>query len=458
MRFEHWLYTIPLRLKSLFRRKQIEQELDEELRFHVEQRIAQEIAGGKTPEQARYAAIHAMEGMQQQKEKCRDTLRMNFFDDLWRNMRYASRGLKRSPGFTAVTVIILALGIGANTAIFSLVDTVMLKLLPVKAPEQLYFVGHTTQRMSLTWNYPDYRAMRDHNTVFTGLAGYSLGLEPLGVQTGSAGGYATELSSGIFVSGNYFNLLGVSPALGRVFNEADDRTPGASPYVVLSYPFWQSHFNGDAQAIGRKLRINGYPFTVIGVAPRGFAGADVAYKPDLFIPIMMRSQVLHIPFANWNDRHNWWMAAVGRLKPGASIKEAEGQLFAICKGQEAAGLQRLANPKWVVTADRIVLKPAARGFSYLADEIKKPLLILFVVVGLVLLIACANVANLMLARGAARQREIAVRLAVGASRKRVISQLLTESMLIALLGGANGVLISWIGTRVLLRFVQCDKV
>ncbi len=453
MQFEKWLYTIPLRLRSLFRRNQMEQELDEELHFHLEQRIAQEIARGRTPEQARYAALRAMEGVEQQKEQCRDMRRLNVFDDLQRNLRYALRALKRSPGFVATTVITLALGIGANTAIFSLVDTVMLKLLPVKAPEQLYFVGHTPQRVSMTWNYPDYRAMRDHNTVFTGLAGYSLGLEPVGVQAGSAGGEPTELSSGIFVSGNYFDVLGVSPALGRVFNAADDRAPGGSPYVVLSYTYWQSHFNRDAQAIGRKLRINGYPFTVIGVAARGFAGADVAFKPDLFVPIMMRSDVIHIPFERWNDRHNWWMAAIGRLKPGVGIKQAEGELFAICKDQESAERRSLANPKWANTADQVVLAPAARGFSYLADQLKKPLLILFIVVALVLLIACANVANLMLARGAARQREIAVRLALGASRVRVISQLLTESMMIAFLGGVSGILIALVGIHVLLRFV-----
>jgi predicted permease len=207
------------------------------------------------------------------------------------------------------------------------------------------------------------------------------------------------------------------------------------------------------QAIGRKLRINGYPFTVIGVAPPGFSGADVAFKPNLFLPIMMRGEVLHISYATWNDRHYWWMAAIGRLKPDTGIKKAEGELFAICKDQESAERRSLANPELANTADQVVLEPAARGLSYYADELKKPLAILFVIVALVLLIACANVANLMLARGAARQREIAVRLAVGASRWRVIAQLLTESMLIAVLGGVGGVLISLIGIRVLLRFV-----
>ncbi len=452
MRPPRLLFTIPLRLRSLFRRNRLEQELDDELQFHLDLRIAREIAAGKTPENSRYAALRAMEGMEQQKERCRDTRRMNLFDDLRRNLQYAVRALKRSPGFAAVTILTLALGIGANTAIFSLVDTVMLKLLPVKQPEQLYLLQHDTERAGVAWNYPDYCAMRDHNTVFTGLAGYSLGLEPIGVQSGNAGS-ATQLAYGVFASGNYFDLLGVRPALGRVFNPADDRAPGASPYVVLSYSYWQSHSNHDTQAIGGKLTLNGYPFTIIGVAPPGFRGADIALKPDLFIPVMMRSQVRHISFASWNDRHNRWMAVIGRLKSGARIKTAEGELFAICKGQESAERQSLSNPRLAETADPIVLVPAARGVSYLADELKKPLLILFVIVALVLLIACANVANLMLARGATRQREIAVRLAVGASRWRVISQLLTESMLIALLGGASGVVVALLGIRVLLRFM-----
>lgn len=453
MHLRQFLYTFPRRMRSLFRRKRLEHDLDDELRFHIEMRIAQEIAAGETPGNARYTALRAMEGLEQQKERCRDMGKMFIVDDLYRNLQYAIRALKHSPGFAAVTIVTLALGIGANTAIFSLVDTVMLKLLPVKTPEQLYLIGHNPERVSMSWNYPDYCAMRDHNTVFTGLAGYSLVPEPIGVQTGNAVGSAAKLSYGIFVSGNYFDVLGVSPAMGHVFNTSDDRAPGTSPYVVLTYSYWQSHFNRDRQAIGRKLSLNGYPFTVIGVAPPGFAGTDVALKPDLFIPIMMRSEVRHESFANWNSRRAWWMAVVGRLKPGAGIKQAEGELFAICRDQESVERRSLPNPKMANTADQIVLEQAARGFSYLADQLKKPLLILFVIVALVLLIACANVANLMLARGATRQREIAVRLAVGASRSRVISQLLTESMLIAFLGGASGVAVAFIGIRGLLRFM-----
>ncbi len=428
------------RLRYLLQRRRFDQELANDMAFHREMAARE---GGSAP----------FGNELRLREEARDAWGWTWVERLAQDLRYAAWQLRKSPGFTVAAILMLGIGIGANTAIFSLVDTVMLKLLPVKAPKQLYFVGHTPQHVSMTWNYPDYRAMRDHNTVFSGLAAYSLGLKPLGIDGVGAGAYTTELSSGIFVSGNYFNVLGVSAVLGRVFNAEDDRAPGASPYVILSYSYWRSHFGGDVRAIGHKLHVNGYPLTVIGVAPRGFAGADVAFKPDLFIPIMMQSEVMHVPFKSWNDRHTWWIAAIGRLRPGASIGEAEGQLFAICKGQEAAERRSLANPNWANTAEQVVLRPADRGFSYLANEIKQPLLILFVVVAVVLLIACLNIANLMLLRGAARQREIAVRLALGASRWRVISQLVAESMSIAILGGLSGVLLSLLGIRVLLRFV-----
>ncbi len=369
------------------------------------------------------------------------------------DFRYAWRMLRKSPGITAVAVLSLALGIGANTAIFSVVNAILLTLLPVKAPQQLYVVARPfPEGPSPSWNYPDYIAMRDRNTVFTELAGYSLGLEAVGVQAGNSTASAAELTHGIFVSGNFFGVLGVTPAIGRTFNAADDRAPGASPYVVLSYAYWQGRFAGDNRIVGRAVRLNGYPFTVIGVAPRGFTGLDVALKPDLFMPIMMKPQVTHVPFERWNNRHWWWMGAVGRLKAATPIAKAEGELFAISKDQEAAERRSVPDPTMANKAAPIVLQPGGRGYSWVANDLRKPLLILFVIVALVLLIACANVANLMLARGAARQREMAVRLAVGASRWRVISQLLAESILIALLGGISGLLLSLLGVRLLMRF------
>ncbi len=374
----------------------------------------------------------------------------SWLDNLRSEIRYAWRMVLKTPGASAVAVLSLALGIGANTAIFSLVNAVLMKMLPVKAPQQLYLVGSRAERFNGSWNYPDYRAMSDHNTVFDGLAAYSLGLQRIGVQQRVQ--QATEIAYGTEVSGNYFDVLGVSPAAGRVFSAAEDRAPDAAPYVVLSYAYWQRRFAGASQAIGSKLLLNGYPFTVIGIAPRGFSGTDVAFKPDLFVPLMMHTSLQRIPFAIWNSRYYWWMGALGRLKPGTPLKKAEGELYSICRDQEAAERRTEADAKRVNKARQIALIPAGAGYSFVGNNLRKPLLVLFAVVALVLLIACANVANLMLARGAAREREIAVRLAVGASRWRIASELFAESVFIAALGGIGGVLVSLLGVRVLMRF------
>ena len=368
--------------------------------------------------------------------------------------RYAFRMIRKTPATTAMAVISLALGIGANTAIFSLVDAMLLKLLPVKSPRELYLVAANPARPNTSWNYPDYVAFRDNNSGFSGLAAYGGGGQPLGMQLDGAGAAdTTELAYTASVSGNYFEVLGVEPAAGRLIEPDDDRAPGASPYAVLSYDYWRARFGGDASVVGRTVRLNGYPFTIIGVSRQGFRGADVTSNPNIFIPIMMRSQASGSPFAVWNSRHYWWMQVIGRLKPGASVQQTEAELYALYQSQEEGERQSVKDPRFVNRAQPILLMPAARGYSNVRNRLERPLIILMIVVGLVLLIACANVANLMLARGASRYREMAVRLAVGASRWQLTSQLLVESIVIALLGGVAGLGFAFLGVRVLLKYL-----
>jgi predicted permease len=369
-------------------------------------------------------------------------------------LKYAVRMIRKTPGTTAIAVLSLALGIGANTAIFSIVDALLLKRLPVKSPDELYMIAVNPARPSTSWCYPDYEAFRDHNTSFSGMAAYGGGGSPLGLQMdGPDAGNSAELARTLAVSGNYFEVLGVEPALGRVLTPEDDQASGSGPYAVLSYDYWQSRFSADPGVIGRTARLNGYPFTIVGVSRKGFRGADVTSLPEMFIPIMMRTQVSGVPFAIWNTRHYWWIQSIGRLNPGADLRQAENELYAVYQSQEEGERKTAGDTARVSQAQPVTLLPAAKGFSGVRNRLERPLVILMIIVALVLLIACANVANLMLARGAARQREIAVRLAVGASRSQLTSQLLVESVVISLVGGIVGLAFAYLGVRVLLDYL-----
>jgi putative ABC transport system permease protein len=368
---------------------------------------------------------------------------------LLQDLRYALRMLAKSPGFTVVAILTLALGIGANAAIFSVTDQVLLRLLPVQNPEELVVLhspGPQPGRnwsdgdKGAAWSYPMYKDLRDHNQVFSGL----LGRFP--IQASVSGQGNTELANGELVTGNYFETLGVSPALGRVFNSQDETAPGANPVVVLSYGYWERRFGRDPGILNKQLAVNGTSMTVVGVARRGFFGVQIGQTPDIFVPITMKAQMT--PNSDGlADRQDHWVAILGRLKPGLNRARAQAGLqpeYSALLQSEVSTLKSSAQTKKEFVEKKVLLDSGSRGRPILQRDAGRPLLILLSMVGLVLLIACANLASLLVARGEARQREIVVRMAMGAGRWRLVRQLLTESLLISLAGGAAGLIVgSW---------------
>jgi predicted permease len=453
------------KLIATLRPMPLDTALDEEFRFHLEQRIDDFIAQGMTSDQARREAALLFGNRTLLRESTRDRDVLAWLETTFQDLRYAGRTLRRSPGFTVAAVLSLALGIGANTAIFTLLDQVLLRMLPVLDPEQLVQLevdGSTIYGVNIgndSLSYPMYRDIRDRNQVFSGVAGHFR--LPLSV----AFGERTERVEGELVTGNYFEVLGVGAALGRTFNPQDDITPGGHPLAVLSYDYWVDRFQADRAVIGRGIVVDGLPLTIVGVSQKGFDGISLGHSAKVRIPIAMKAQMTQgyfSEFFNLENRRAYWVIVTARLKPGIARQQAQASLQPLFhsvlemevreKGFEKAS----ASDRAQFLKSSLDVFPGSRGNSGLRREYDAPLRILMAIVGLVLLIACANVANLLLARAAARQREIAVRLAIGASASRIARQALVESLLLAVIGGLAGLLLAIWMDGALLRFIPTD--
>src|SRR5919198_55139 len=438
---ERWWYKFILRCRSLFRSQRVEKELDEELRFHLDQQTRAHVDQGLTKDEAIRASRLALGGLEQQKEACRDARHTEWIDHTWRDVRYAVRVLRGSPGFTLVAILSLALGIGANTAIFQLIDAIRWRHLPVPHAEELGDVridgGNggwgVSENANSQLTYPLWEQIRRHQQAFSGI--FAWGTMPVLVGTGPD----ARLVGGLWVSGEAFRELGVTAALGRLVSPDDDRR-GCTPVVVLNDAFWEAQFGGDPGVIGRTLTVLDRPVPILGVTSPEFFGLEVGKRFDIAVPVCAA--------AAWGspiDRRDWfWLSVTGRLNRDWTVERAAEHMRALSPGlleatlpsdRDASGLERYRR-------FRLTVVPAANGVSELRAAYGTALWVLLAMTGLVLLMACVNLMNLLLARATAREQEVAVRVAIGASRRRVMLQLLIENLLLAVCGALIGAAIA----------------
>jgi macrolide transport system ATP-binding/permease protein len=435
MRPQHWLYTIPLRLRSLFRHRRVEQELNEEVQFHLEQKIEEGITKGLSPKEARYAAMRAMDGLEQRKQEMRDMRRIHWLTDFLDDARFAIRSLDRTPGLTAFVVITLALGIGMTSGVFSMVDALIFRPYPVPHPGSVVTLVSTTHDSSFDdFSYREYLDIRDKTKSYNGVIA-NADMEAVGFSAEPAA--TPQVKGGMMVSGNYFHVLGVEPRLGRGFRKDEDQVPGRDAVVVLGPDFWKHEFASDASVLGRTVRLNGREFIVIGVAPESFPGMPIFAHPDFYMPLAMAPVFsTNVQKNFFEDRDDRELTVRARLKPGTTLRQAQNELAVLAKSFERE------YPK--VSLSRGATVHSQFQMRTRADDVNWKFGVIFVILALaVLLVACTNVAGLLLSRARSRTREIAVRLAIGAGRFRLIRLLLTESLILASLGGLAGVAIGY---------------
>lgn len=446
------------RILNWFRRRRLEGDLDRELQYHIDRRMTDLIHSGLPEPEARRRVSLELGSATQVREEVRDIWLTRWLRDFVYDLRFSARSFLRSPSFTVTAVLSLALGIGATTALYSLINQVVLRALPVDQPERLVLIDWIGFQNAETFgtvnlmSYPICRDLQQQKEFFDGV--FCRAATTINFSTSGE----PRLIAAELVSGTYFSVLGVSPALGRLLTIDDDQAPGSSPVVVLSYDFWKNQFGGPQDIVGRKVLVNQYPMTVVGVAAPTFHGIDVGQVPSLWIPAVMSAQA--IPgFTAMLDRRTRWVQILGRLKQNVSLTQAQTGLQPWFKAMLDEDARRTniskanAEQRRRFLASTLALTPAPQGHSVLRHSLSRPLWVLFAATAALLALACLNVAGLSLARGSARHREISTRLALGASRGRIGRQLLADSVLLALAGGLLGVVLAPVAVRALIAFL-----
>jgi predicted permease len=457
-----WIQRLWIRLQTLFRSERAGQSLDGELQFHLEQQIAENLAAGMSKEEARYAAMRLFGNHTMVAENARETWGWIWLEQAGQDLRYAFRSLRKSPLFTAVAILTLALGIGATTSIFTLFYDVLLKSLTVANPGELYRLGkearccywggYSQENEYSLVSYDLYKHFRDHTQGFAELAAFQASDPLFGVQR-SGGTESAQSYRGEFVSGNYFAMFGISAYAGRLLTSTDDQ-PGAPAVAVMSYRRWQE-YGSDPSIVGSVFRIDNTPFIIVGITPPSFFGDTLrSDPPDFFLPLNSESLMPQADAGDLNQADQYWLDLIGRIRPGAESAAIEAQMRVELKQWLRSHWSEMsANDRVKFPEQTLFLRPGGSGITSMREEYEHWLQILMMVSAFVLLIVCANVANLMLVRGMQRRREISVSVALGAHASRLVRQALTESILLSLAGGLTGLTVAFAGTKLILHFV-----